>query len=348
MANPSALLGLCAKVPRERAQPALERLLSAGAVDSRRAVTERDGHVLVPLSHAGKARDELSDPIVEEPLPPNPRRPPLVRIRERLRGTLVDRELAALPDGYTRLGDVVLVRLPDQLAPHGSAIGRAYGRVLDARAVLHVEATRGELREPATEHLWGDEETETVHREHGIAYRLDPSKVLFSPGNHHERHRLAGEIDPGEHVVDLFAGVGYFTLPIARAGARVTACELNPAAADYLDRNLAANGLADRVEVRRGDCREVAPQGVAGRVLMGYFPGTSRSLGCALGALEPGGGTIHYHTVATGPEPIDAAWGEIAGHPALAGASPRLLSSRRVKTTGPGRTHVVLDVEVAP
>lgn len=342
------LLGLCAKVPLPQAQRALKRLREIGAVDVSRALRSRDGHLLIPVSDAQRAREAGYGEIVEAQLPPSSTRPPIDRVRERLRGTVPDRLLGALPEGWSRLGDVLLLRLPEPLEPHAHAIGRAYAETLGCESVLHIERAEGELREPETRLLFGDEDTETVHREDGLVYRLDPSKVLFSPGNHRERHRLADAIEPGEHVVDLFAGIGYFTLPLARAGARVTACELNPTAADYLADNAEANGLAGRIEVREGDCRKVAPDGVADRVLMGYFPGTARFLPAALEALAPEGGWIHYHTVADEPDPGRQAAREVLEQPAISGVELSIETTRRVKSVAPRRVHVVLDLEASP
>lgn len=319
-----------------------------GALDPYRAVTEREGRVLVPVTYASAARSAPEARLVEAHLPPNPRRAPIHRVRERLRGRLPDRLLGALPSGFQRVGDVVLLRLPRELAEHGGRIGEAYGTVLDAKSVLHLQGTQGPLREPVTGHLWGDEETETVHRENGVAYRLDPRKVLFSAGNHHERHRVAETITGGETIVDLFAGVGYFTVPIARAGASVTACEVNPTSVGYLQENLRMNGLDDRVTVRQGDARDTAPEAIADRVLMGYFPGTLAFLPTALGTLGPGGGMVHIHLEREGSDPLQAAKDALLEHPGLDAYEVRIVDKRCVKTTGPHRAHVALDVEVTP
>lgn len=309
-------------------------------------MTERGDHVLIPVDDPERAREAVDAPIVRARVAPNPNRPPIARIRERLRGRVPDRAIAALPTGWTRLGDVVLLRLTERLTEHGPTVGEAYGATLDADTVLEHRGVAGDLREPETIHLWGDEDTETVHREHGLEFSLDPARVLFSPGNHRERHRLVDEVEPGERVVDLFAGVGYFTLPLARAGARVTACELNPTSAAYLEDNRALNGLEEQIELREGDAREIAPSGVADRVVMGYLPGTEAFLDTALDALDSGTGRVHYHDTAPEPAPVEHALDRVREHEALDGARITLEHGRRVKTYGPNVAHVVLDLEV--
>src|SRR5207249_9792047 len=104
------------------------------------------------------------------------------------------------------------------------------GTVLGARTVVQdVSGIHGPLRRPDVRVLWGNG-TETVHVEGGIRYALDVARVMFSSGNLAERMGLADRVRPGVVVVDLFAGIGYFSLPIAvRSRAkRVYACELNP------------------------------------------------------------------------------------------------------------------------
>jgi len=51
---------------------------------------------------------------------------------------------------------------------------------------------------------------------------------------------------PGEHVGDLFCGLGNFSLPLATRGARVTGMEGSPALVERAAQNAKANGLEDR------------------------------------------------------------------------------------------------------
>ena len=154
--------------------------------------------------------------------------------------------------GYQRLGDLVLFHGP---RPDGAAVRDAVSRC-SPRGVLWLRGHAGVERVPEVEVLQG-EAGEVVHRENGLVYRLDPSRVMFSGGNREEKARLAGLVRDGERAADLFAGIGYFTLALARAGARVHAMEINPVAFGYLGENLASNGLSGLVEARCGDCRDL-------------------------------------------------------------------------------------------
>ncbi|NNL99761.1 MAG: methyltransferase domain-containing protein [Gammaproteobacteria bacterium] len=65
------------------------------------------------------------------------------------------------------------------------------------------------------------------------------------------------EAGPSDRVLDLFCGVGNFTLPLARAAGRVFGIEGELALADRANANAAANGLAN-VECVKGDLNDPA------------------------------------------------------------------------------------------
>jgi len=71
---------------------------------------------------------------------------------------------------------------------------------------------------------------EVRHREQGCTFILDPTRVMFAQGNRVEKARIAALVRPGERIADMFAGIGYFTIPAARSGARIHAMEINPVA----------------------------------------------------------------------------------------------------------------------
>lgn len=128
-----------------------------------------------------------------------------------------------------------------------------------------------------------------THVDNKIKYTFDVTKCMFSAGNVTEKLRVSNMDCRGEIVVDLFAGIGYFTLPyLLHAGAaHVHACEWNPDALEALRRNLQLNGVQDRCTVHAGDCREVCPEGVADRVNLGLIPSSAVGWQTACKALNP-------------------------------------------------------------
>jgi tRNA wybutosine-synthesizing protein 2 len=278
-----------------------------------------------------------------------------------------DDECEAAPGSWAVIGSVVLVTVPDDCPDEvelAEALLELHGEadsVLADEGIAN-EGAAGTYREPRTRLLAGETDTETVHTEHGTRYGLDPAKVMFSPGNQAERARMGEVVDPGERVFDMFAGIGYFTLPMARAGARVTATELNPTAFRYLLENAVLNDVADRIDAYMTDCRDVASGLEVDRVVMGYYgraddagddadtedARTARTdeahefLPDALEALAPGG-IVHYHEAV--PEsrlwerPIERLRAAAEG----AGRELEVLEKRRVKSHSAGVAHVVVD-----
>lgn len=276
-----------------------------------------------------------------------PRRETIPHARIQETAEVPERLRDLLPDRWERVGEVLLLRFPPDLRPHQEAVCRAYASVLGVKAVLDPSGgIGGPWRQPRTELLWGDD-TETVHVENGIRYRLDPRQVMWSSGNVDERIRMARTVEEGEVVVDLFAGIGYFALPMAVHGraSRVYACEANPVAHGYLVENIDLNG-ADAVEPRLGDCRTEAPEGVADRVVLGYLDDTHRFLPTALRALRRGG-WVHYHEAVP-----DARAAELETHlrgaVGRAGLALKALDRRRVKSYAPGVSHWVVDALTVP
>lgn len=280
------------------------------------------------------------------------RLPPVARVRAGLAGSVGAARASSLPDGYQRLGRVLLIRIPRELWSARARIGELWCETLGVETVLaRTGPVRGELREPSVVRIAG-ERTETEVVEHGVRWKLDAAKIMFAAGNRTERARARTLVGPGEHVADLFAGIGYFAVPAALSASsvRVVAVEKNPLAFRYLEENARLNGVAGRVVSVLGDNRTVElPARTFDRVFLGWLPDSSPWLGRALELLRPTGGTIHVHRVGDADEPTARAGRAVAD--ALEQLGGRVLSSpnvREVKPYGPGRRHLVVDVAAEP
>lgn len=198
--------------------------------------------------------------------------------------------------------------------------------------ILYLQAIDGVKRLPAVEVLHGEPHP-VRHHENGLWYWLNPAEVMFAQGNLEERARMGRAVRPGERVADMFAGIGYFTLPMAAAGASVHAMEINPVSFGFLRRNVGENGLADRVRPACGDCRDLL-SGTYDRIVMGHFDALS-FLCDALRHAEAGT-VLHLHALGDDRAVID-------GATAAAGFSASV-ATRKVKKYGPHIWHVVHDV----
>jgi tRNA (guanine37-N1)-methyltransferase len=155
-----------------------------------------------------------------------------------------------LPRSFDVIGDVVLIRVPDELAERSSEIGEALLRfVPGARIVGADHGVRGTERIRSLERIAGEGPWRTRHRENGLEMDVDPERAYFSPRLAHEHARVAASIDAGDRVYDLCCGVGPFSLAIARDGraGSVTAVDANPEAIALLRASLARVVWGSRV-----------------------------------------------------------------------------------------------------
>ena len=151
----------------------------------------------------------------------------------------------------------------------------------------------------------------------------------------------------GEYVVDMFAGIGYFTIPMAvhSRPRKVLAIELNPNAYHYLCQNIRENHVEDIVMPIQGDCAKETPVGLADRVIMGMVQVTDQYLDTGISALKPGG-ILHYHQTVPLWQYPEAAIRDVREAATGLGRRAEILSCRKVKKYSPGVVHAVIDARI--
>ena len=337
---------LAVVVEKESTGEAIAELRESGAYDDTRRVRSRDdGHNEVPV-----LEPPGGDWRVIEQVDPEFR---VNGLDDHLRDRgWTEAEIGRAPGSWAVVGDVVLVRFPED-CPRRMEVGEALLDLQGADTVLARGGIDGPHREPDVAVVAGSGDTETVHAEHGTRYALDLSQVMFSPGNKAERVRMGDVVAEGERVLDMFAGIGYFALPMARAGAEVTAVERNPEAFRYLVENAALNDVTDRVTPFRADCRDVVSwsldpdtdvDATADRIVMGYYD-AHEYLDAALDVLEPGG-VLHLHEATPEADLWDRPVSRLEAACDDAGRNVEMVETRRVKSHAEGVAHVVLDATI--
>jgi tRNA wybutosine-synthesizing protein 2 len=217
-------------------------------------------------------------------------------------------------------------------------LGAIYAEVLGARSVVVEESIDGIERKPSIRLIYG-QSTETTVRENGLLYMMDVSKVMFSSGNKKERARMAHVAKPEENALDMFAGIGYFSIPLGRS-IPVYSCEINKDAFHYLCENMRLNRA--RVRPFLGDNREIVPSlGMKfDRIVMGYLKDTYEFLPMALEALKENG-TIHYHEAFRDKdralESVESVW-------SICGSEIKDFRENRIKSIAPHIEHYVFDL----
>ena len=329
-----------AKIPSEKASEAIPFLISNGMADPSAKICGSAGIRLVPI-YAERENDvrKMGFDVIEGDTFNREIRSPQNRIKEHLAHLNSD-VMEELPTKWEFVGNVVILRLRESAAPYKKEIGAAYAKALNAKAVCaDIGGVSGEFRKPRTEMLFGDN-AESTRLENGIYYKFDAANIMFASGNTDERNRMKKLNCEGETVVDMFAGIGYFSLPVAKfTGAEnVIACEKNPDSYRYLCENIRINNIGNITSVL-GDNRGLACKD-ADRIIMGYVQRTSDFLYKAKDMIRPGG-IIHYHDtfyVNEYRERLSTIFSNVFGK----GHSIR--SIREVKSFAPSVSHYVADV----
>lgn len=337
---------LAVRVGRAMAEDLRLALASLRLVDKRLEIKDEGESIVIPLTGRPDAYvlRKHGAVLVEAAFSEREiRMDPIEKVREE--ADIPESLVRLLPDKWEQFGSVLVLKLPHELDEHEAEVGRAYGSALNATAVLReVGGISGGMRTPATRRIFGSD-TVAVHRENGIVYKFDAERLMFSSGNIEERMRMATVECDGETVVDMFAGIGYFTLPMAvyRRPKRIVACEINPVAHSYLVENISLNHVEQTVEPVLGDNRDLEGDGIADRVVMGYVRTTHEFLPTALRLLKDGG-IVHYHETCPNELLPERPLKRLLS--AASGRRIDVLRSKEIKTYAPGVSHVVVDARV--
>lgn len=281
----------CVKVPREKGETVRKKLSDRGLLAKELRIRSEGDYLLIPVRSAEIQVDGCE--ILEEEFEESKS---LTRdFRDLL--DLPENLMELVPSSYDVVGEIAIIRLPDELLSFAGVIGDAIRRTFPRlRTVALNRGVRGEFRVMDLRVVSGEESLVTVHTEFGLRFKVDLGKVYFNPRLAGERYRVARLVRPGEVVIDMFAGAGPFALMVARteATSKVYAIDINPEAIALLKENMVLNRVSN-VEPVLGDAREVIvnlPK--ADRIIMNLPHSAHEFLPDAVRALKTGG-KIHFY-----------------------------------------------------
>ena len=275
---------------------------------------------------------------------------PIKRLLQEELKKLSKKELSLLPSSYQKIGDIVILNLKKELWKYDEKIGKILlKKIPRTRTVCRRTGfITTEHRKPSLKVIAGDRKTETIHKEHGIGYKLDVNKIMFAKGNLNERKRVAKLVKKDEVVVDMFAGIGYFSIGIAKTSKpkRVYSIEINHVAYRYLRENIKLNKLKYKITPILGDCIVEIPKlgRTADRVIMGLLPSCKEYLVDAMKVVKVNG-IIHYHGTAK-KEDWKKLLEEVETVAEIEGFKVKLLKKVKVKSYAPKVYHWVLDCKI--
>ncbi len=278
------------------------------------------------------------------------------RLREKLSDTICSQELEQVYNSFDIIGDIAIIKIRNSQNVDLETVAK---KILSIQGnVKTVFAQRspisGDFRVRELKLLAGEGKTITKHKESGCLFEVDVAKCYFSPRLLHERSRVASLVKHGETVVNMFAGVGCFSVIIAKKvdQTKVFSIDVNPTAVQYMKENIRINRVYNKVIPLLGDSKEIIKaelQGKVDRVLMPLPEKALKYLPYALSALRMQGGWIHYYDFqhAIGNEdPIEKTKLKVAEKLDNLRLSYDFAFSRVVRSTGPNWYQTALDIHV--
>lgn len=349
----------CLKVPKTQGERTIALTSKLGIIDKSFCIRRDEDNLFIPLV---RQPEEAELTMLNELVPQlqvatsvfTEKKPPTETLMQALQDQLPPHLLASLPQAFDIVGDIVIIEIPPELKPFQVLIGEAILKIhKNAKTVLAKAGDIGGVyRIRNYTNIAGEFKTRTIHREFGCEYHVDVAKAYFSPRLSHEHKRVASQVQAGEVVVDLFAGVGPFSVLIGKLkpDAKVYAVDLNPDAVELLEVNVRANRVENRVFPILADAREISAgklKGVADRVIMNLPETAIDFVDAACSAIKPQGGVAHFYCFVRSPDSVENLKQHFTEVVQKNGRTVELfLHTKSIRETAPYESQIVLDVKI--
>ena len=272
-------------------------------------------------------------------------------LKKTLESVLSTKESDELISAFDQIGNIIIIRIPDSLISKKKLIGETLlDQVKSAKSIFYQSSSvDGEFRTRDLEILAGDDKTETEYKESGCRFFVDVRNVFFSPRLSSERTRIAEFVNNDEVIVNMFGGVGIFSI-IAAKMKRCTVfnIDINPLAAKLCKKNIAINKLVGNVISIEGDASQVINsqlENKSDRTLMLLPEKSDEFLDSAILSTKSGG-IIHYYSHIHADKKSDAAKLSEQHYMQITPVKSTILGSKIVRPVGPRFYQTVVDVRI--
>ena len=321
------MLKMCIKVPKFEGEKTRRQLNNLNLIDNNYKIQIVDGYLYIPIKDTGGALEQFHFEKCE--LKPTKKTLP-----------------KKVGVSYDVIGDIAIIDYFEDAKRIAQDILKTRKHI---KVVLAATSpVKGNYRLKDFVIVAGEHRTATFHKEFGNILFVDVSKAYFNPRLSTERNRVAGLTKSDEVVVDMFAGVGPFTIMFGKRAKKVVAIEINQDAFNYLRKNVELNKLKN-VDSFLGDAKHLSSEfrGIADRIIMNLPHSAFEFLEQATSILSELGGTIHYYDIKE-----EACFTQIIGEiKKVIEKNCRSIadvSVKKVRSYAPGQFIIVIDVKVAP
>jgi tRNA (guanine37-N1)-methyltransferase len=273
-------------------------------------------------------------------------------LKKALENVLSEKESEDLFSAFDQIGDIIIVRIPDSLLSKKKIIGETLlKQVKTAKSVFYQSSSvEGDFRTRDLEILAGVDKTETEYKEFGCRFIVDVEKAFFSPRLSTERDRIAELVQDGEIVINMFGGVGMFSIIAAkRKKCTVYNIDINPIAAKLCEKNIELNKkLVGKVVSIHGDATKIIEEQFrdqGDRVLMLLPERSDEFLNSAILATKSNG-IIHYYSHIHADKKSQAAKLSEKHYLDITPIKSKIINSKIVRAVGPRYYQTVVDVRI--
>lgn len=261
------------------------------------------------------------------------------------------KNLEKLPKSFDIIGDIAVIELSRDIEVYKKEIGTAIlNNIKKINTVLMKKSpisTKYRLRD--YECIAGSDKTLTLHKEFGCEFRVDLSKAYFSPRLSFEHDRIASDVIDGEIIIDMFSGVGPFSILIAKRYKRIKvyAIDINPTALKYLIKNIVNNKVKRKVTAIFGDAQYISTkyfQNFASRIIMNLPSESLNYIRFACNSIRRKGGIIHFYTFMDDSDLLEDKIKELKEEISSSNRNLRkIIYTREIKEIAPRRKQIVID-----
>ena len=272
-------------------------------------------------------------------------------LKKTLGSLLTTKESDELISAFDQIGNIIIVRIPDLLLPKKKLIGETLlEQVKNAKSIFYQSSSvEGEFRTRNLEVIAGDDKTETEYKEFGCRFMVDVRKAFFSPRLSSERIRIAELVNDGEVIVNMFGGIGMFSIIAAKKKkCTVYNIDINPDAAKFCQKNIEINKLAGNVISIHGDAIDVIKnqlENKSNRTLMLLPEKSDEFLNLAIQTTK-NNGIIHYYSHIHADKKSDAVKLSEQHYLDVTSVQSTILGSKIVRPVGPRFYQTVVDTKI--
>ena len=275
-------------------------------------------------------------------------------LKNALKDILPKEEIEKVYSSFDIIGDITIIKIPEQLEDKKEILAKILiNKIKTVNTVFQqISSVQGEYRTRKLSFLTGINKTNTEYREHGCRFKVDVLNTYFSPRLSTERLRISQMINKKEKIINMFAGVGTYSIILAKKNPDciVYSIDSNPDAHNLCIINSKLNKVQDRVIPILGNARLIIDnhlKGKATRVLMPLPEQASEFIDSAIMALENNKGIIHYFAHIKANSKLHALEeGKINCHNNFKCYQYKLISGRVVREIGPRIYQTVFDLKI--